>query len=395
MKSVDLMLKAIAVVVLGCWLMIGFGLAAVAAEFKVIPSLALKGEYNDNVFFDEKNERSDYIATVAPGLDIINRTERLDFSLGGHLRIIRYRDQDDLDAEDYDGSGRLSYSLSPILRVHAGALYDKSTQPDRDVVETGLVQNRRTRRRQRYNGGLDYSMTEKAAVALNYTYQDDDWNSPDPDDEDWTLNSGDLLFTYDLSGTIPNTVGRLNATYANADYETTETDYYAGTLGFVHQFSEIYSVQLDAGARYTDSEFENNRSDQKWGGKGYLGLIYGGEFTRADLSASYDVAAASGRRGPVERTRFVINARHQFLEKLWLGISAGYYLNKSSEEEFAQNEIDEKTVRVRPGFDWEIHRFVSLDGAYEYVYTDDNADNTDTDRHKVYVQVKFSYPVID
>ena len=389
------MLRAIATAVLGSWLIIGFGLNAGAAEFKVIPSVALKGEYNDNVFFDEDNEESDYIGTASPGLEIINRTERLDLNLNGHYRIIRYKDAGELDAEDYDGSGRLNYRLTPILLFTGGALYDKSTQPDRDVVETGLIQNRRTRHRQRYNGGLQYTINEKAAVALNYVYQDDDWRGNDPDDEDWTLNSGDMLFTYDLSGTFKSTTGRLNSGYSNADYETSETDYYFGTLGFVHQFSEIYSMQLDAGARYTDSEFDNNQDDQKWGGRGYLGLIYAGEFTGVDLSASYDVAAASGRRGPVERTQFVLNARHRFLEKLWLGVSTGYYLNKSSEEEFAEDEIDEKTVRVRPYFNWGIHRYVSLEGAYEYVYADDNADNTDTDRNQVYLQVKFSYPLID
>ena len=114
--------------------MLGFGLNAGAAEFKVIPSVALKGEYNDNVFFDEDDQISDYIGTVTPGLEIINRTERLDLNLNGHYRIIRYKDAGELDAEDYDGSGRLSYSLTPVLRLNAGALYDKSTQPDRDVV---------------------------------------------------------------------------------------------------------------------------------------------------------------------------------------------------------------------------------------------------------------------
>ncbi|MGD9122696.1 MAG: outer membrane beta-barrel protein [Desulfobacterales bacterium] len=389
------MMKKTAIAVLVGCLMAGFGPEGWAAEFKVIPSLVLRGQYNDNIFFDAENEESDYIGTVKPGLEIINRTERLDLSLAGHYRVIRYRDQGELDAEDYDGRGRLKYNLTPVLRLNAGALYDKSTQPDRDVVETGLIQNQRTRRRQRYNGGLEYTINEKAATTFNYVYQDDDWSSNDPDDEDWTLNSADMLFTYDLSGTIESTVGRVNFGYANADYETAEIDYYFATLGFLHQFSEIYSMQLDAGPRYTDSEFDDNQSDQKWGGRGYLALIYSGEFTRADLSASYDVDAASGRRGAVERTRFVADVRHRFLEKLWLGISGGYYLNKSSQDEFAQDEIDERTVRVRPRFNWEIHRYVSLEGAYEYIYVDDNADDTDTDRHNVYLQVTFAYPVIE
>jgi hypothetical protein len=163
----------------------------------------------------------------------------------------------------------------------------------------------------------------------------------------------------------------------------------------VHHFSEIYSMQLDLGPRYTDSEFDNNANDSVLGGRGYLSLIYTGEFTRADLTASHDVEAASGRRGPVERTRFVGSVRHQLLEKLWLGFSAGYYFNDSSNEEFSSTRVDEETVIARPRFSWEIHRYVNLEGAYQYAHVKNNVDNSNRDRNKVYLQVKFAYPVID
>jgi hypothetical protein len=281
------------------------------------------------------------------------------------------------------------------LLFNAGALYDKSTQPDRDVVETGLIQSDKTRYRQHYNGGLEYILSEKAAAELSYLYQHDNWDSHDPDDENLTVNSADMLFTYDLSGTFNSTVGRLNFGYANYDYETSDVNLYFGTLGFLHHFSEIYSIQLDAGPRYTDANFDGGGNDQTWGGRGNLHLIYSGEFTRVDLGTSHDITAASGRRGAVERTAFVLDVRHQLLEKLWPGISAGYYLNKSSRDEFASDKIDEQTVRVRPRLSWEISRYVSLEGAYEYVYVKDNEDNADTDRNSVYLQVTFAYPVID
>ena len=70
-------------------------------------------------------------------------------------------------------------------------------------------------------------------------------------------------------------------------------------------------------------------------------------------------------------------------------------MNESSSKEFAAFQVDERTVRVRPRFSWEIHRYVNIEGAYEYVYVKDNTDNTDTDRNKVYLQVKFAYPVVE
>jgi hypothetical protein len=389
------MLKT-AAVVLGVILLVTVtGTETGADEFKVTPSVSLRGEYNDNIFFSESDEEDDYIGTVSPGLEMSDRTERLALNLAGFAHVIEYADHSKVSGVDYDGNGRLKYNLTPRLLFNTGALYDKSTQPDRDVVETGLIQSDKTRYRQRYNGGLRYILSEKAAAELSYLYQHDNWDSHDPDDENLTVNSADMLFTYDLSGTFNSTVGRLNFGYANYDYETSDVNLYFGTLGFLHHFSEIYSIQLDAGPRYTDSSFDGGGNDQTWGGRGNLHLIYSGEFTRVDLGASHDITAASGRRGAVERTAFVLDARHQLLEKLWPGISAGYYLNKSSHDEFASDKIDEQTVRVRPRLSWEINRYVSLEGAYEYVHVKDNEDNTDTDRNTVYLQVTFAYPVID
>ena len=389
------MLKAIAVAVLGSGLIIGLGLNAGADEFKVIPSVTLRGEYNDNVFFDEDNEDSDYIGKVSPGLEIIDRTERLNLNLNGRFHIIRYRDAGDLDAEDYDGRGAISYQFTPVFRGSASAAYVKDSSAGRDIDETGLVQSTDTRRRQSYGAGFDYTLTEKASVDFSYAFDKSDFDNPDRDEEDFKSHSAGAGFNYNLSSLLYETTGRLAAGYAHYDYETSKTDYYYGTVGAMWRFSEIFSLKADVGARYTDTQFKGADNNTKWGGLGSAALTYHGEFTTADVSAGRDIQAASGRRGVVERTTFVLDVRHRFLEKLWLGVSAGYYLNESSADEFAAEKIDEETLRVRPYFNWGIHRYVSLEGAYEYVYVDDNTDNTDTDRNQVYLQVKFAYPVIE
>jgi hypothetical protein len=148
------MLKTIAIAVLGGVLIVGAGQVAKAAEFKAIPSIALRGEYNDNIFFTRDETISDYIGTGSPGLEIINRTERLNLNLNGAFHFIRYEDADELDSDDYDAQGRIRYQLTPVLTGSAGAAYIKDSRPDREIEETGLVQDVRTRRRQRYNGGL-------------------------------------------------------------------------------------------------------------------------------------------------------------------------------------------------------------------------------------------------
>ena len=48
-----------------------------ADEFKLIPSLAVREEYNDNIFASSNDTADDFITTLSAGLELVERTERL------------------------------------------------------------------------------------------------------------------------------------------------------------------------------------------------------------------------------------------------------------------------------------------------------------------------------
>ena len=52
-----------------------------ADDFKLIPSLAVREEYNDNIFGSVSDTVDDFITTISPGLELVERTERLDLGL--------------------------------------------------------------------------------------------------------------------------------------------------------------------------------------------------------------------------------------------------------------------------------------------------------------------------
>ena len=52
--------------------------SGVMAEFNLIPSLAVREEYNDNIFFSYSDTIDDFITTVSAGLELTERTEQLD-----------------------------------------------------------------------------------------------------------------------------------------------------------------------------------------------------------------------------------------------------------------------------------------------------------------------------
>jgi uncharacterized protein (PEP-CTERM system associated) len=68
-----------------------------ADEFKLTPSVAVRQEYNSNIFFDSSNEKDDFITRVKPGLELIERTERIDLRLAGFVTPYVYWENDELN----------------------------------------------------------------------------------------------------------------------------------------------------------------------------------------------------------------------------------------------------------------------------------------------------------
>ena len=56
-------------------------------EFKIIPSVSVREEYDDNVFYTSSDEKDDFITTAAAMLELSQRTERLNLNLVKPLEL--------------------------------------------------------------------------------------------------------------------------------------------------------------------------------------------------------------------------------------------------------------------------------------------------------------------
>jgi hypothetical protein len=384
---------------------------ALADEFKLTPSIAARQEYNDNIFFDTNRGEDSFITRVTPGLELIERTERLDLRLAGFVTPFVYWDDSDLNSVDQDYSGRAGYLLTPRLRVGAEAAVRVDHQPDRDIRTTGIAYGDSRRIQQRYGGNAAYEFTERTGGSVGYVYTREDWRSDDPDLEDYDSHGVTLGLSRDLGAAKGITVGLVSAGYAPYDYETSETDYWFGTVGLKHRLSEIFNVSADAGARYTRSEFDAQRlvfippfflavvtereNDSGWGAIGHAALGYVGEKTHASFDASYDVAPLSGSQGVVQRTALTFSGGHLLTEKLRLGLFTGGFRNQSDENEFSGQKIDEYSFTVNPSLRWEIYRDVTLEAGYSFTYVDYRDDDTSASRNLGYIQIAYGLPLLE
>lgn len=403
-------LRMVAVMMTGLILLPAAKLSA--DEFKLTPSIAVRQEYNSNIFFDSKDEEDDFITRVRPGLELLNRSERLDLRLAGFVTPFFYWENDELNSIDQDYSGRLSYRPTPLLTLGADAGVRVDHQPDRDIGVTGIAYGDNRRIQQRYGGNLEYMFTERTSGSVSYAYTRDDWRKGmDSDLEDYDSHSVTLGLARELGVARGITVGLINAGWAHYEFESSETDYYFGAVGVRHRLTEIFNVTADVGVRYTDSRFDvarltvvppgvlavvtDEQSDSGWGGIGHLGIEYTGERTRASLNASHDVNAASGARGVVQRTGLTLTGGYLLTEKLRLGLFAGVFKNDSDKNEFSGEKVDELAYLARPSLRWEIYREFTLEAGYNLSYLDDREADEASVQHVVYLQLAYGLPLFE
>ena len=371
-----------------------------AAELKLDPSLAIKQEYNDNIYLDAASRSHDFITTFSPGITLETKTESAGVNINARVDQRYYADLKDLNALDQFYKGSFYYLVHPRLNISAKANYSIDSSPDRDILTTGLLLNAVTRERQSYSFSGEHRISEGTLAILSYEYGRDDYYSEKHNDmESQNVNLGVI---HDLSYFTLLTKGRTNFGYSRYIYSGAEIDNYTGTVGLSRDLNEIWSLLLDAGARYTTSKFSgslaNANTEQTSQGSGWVGqatLSYKGLLTNGNLTFSQDVMPAYGQIGTTERTSLNFSINRKFTYELSGGLSARYFLNKSSQEQYALQKIDSQTTNVTPSIRYEFTKNTSIEASYNYVFYKDSVANTDADRNLFMVRLYIQHPLFD
>jgi hypothetical protein len=380
---------------------------AMGEEFKLIPSAALKEEYNDNIFFSANDKESNFITTLSSGLALTTGTERLNVRLLAGIDGILHADNEDFDAVDQNYYGRLHCSVGPRTGLFAEVGFARDSRADRDIETTGLVTG--TVRRDRQNGAIsfDYALYPKTSAVLSCRYEQDDYE--DPEYSDIKSHSATLVLAHDLGSLLSSTTGRVNIGYTGYLFANSKVDNYTGTVGASRAFSETWSLLVDVGARLTRSEFEvaylefvpplslrtvvAKETSCSRGWIGQAAFSYHGEMTSGSLTFNRDVMTATGRTGTTERTALIFDLRRKWTSELSGHLSAGYYLNKSGKEEFATKAIDEKTLRIKPWIRYELTQDMAVEAAYQYTRVIYGQSDAEADQNLFSIHFLIKYPL--
>ncbi len=367
---------------------------------KLDASLALKEEYNDNIFITPSNKLDDFITTVSPALAFSDIAERSGIMLFGRLDGIYYAENDELNDIDQFFNTRIEHRLDPRLNLSGEFEYIKDSRPDRDIETTGLVLDRFLRYRRDISLAGKYSVSENTAASLAYAYVNQDFENPTSADYD-SHNAG-LTVTHRLAKYLPSTSTRMNIDYNRYDYPDIKVTNYLGTIGASHEITERLGLLIDLGGRYTKQRREDqpvvptsDLSEHESGFTGQLRLSYKDEFTRQNLTFSHDIQAASGRNAVTERTALKFDISHRFTYNFKGSFKIGYYLNQADQGTFATEDIDEKTLRLQSALHYEIRDDVVLDASYIYTRSKDEVANESAKRNLIFLQFVIFYPFFE
>jgi opacity protein-like surface antigen len=372
-------------------------------EFKLVPSFGLREEYNDNLFFTKEGKIGDFVTTLSPGLEMSNRTERLDFNLSGHVRGLLYTRNEDLNAIDYDGRGRLLYALDPNLNFSAHGELRRDSTPGQVLEPTGLVTSVTTYYKYLIGSGLDYAWTEKTKTSLSYSYTryDYDYSQPGLLNSTTEVHDVSLGFIHDLSQYFLNTAGRVSLGYSRYLYRNTTVQYCYGTIGANRALNEKWTLLLDVGPSYTRSEVQLEgltiREKVTQEGTGFFGqatLSYKGEKSTGDLAFSHRLMPGSGTVGVTENTSLTLGLSHRFTYELSGRLSTGVYRNKADRGQYSIVGVNQITFNVTPGIRYEFTKDFAVEASYSYSWVKDKLADTERSRNLLMINFIIQYPFV-
>jgi len=380
---------------------------ALADPDSITPFISLNEQYSDNILFDDDQPEADWITAAEAGLTLKRKTERLDTWLKGSLKQRWYVDNGELDSLDGFASGSIDYRLTERLSLGGTADYSKDSTRDRDTDTTGLKISG-DREKTKFSVSSDYLVSEKTKAGLEIRYGTTEIEE-DNELEDNDSFSVILSLSKNLSETFRNTTGLLNLNYFRytADIETWRSgrvitqfqeytsDTFQFSAGFSRQLTEILDIYCQAGASLSrtdekkSSRIQNGNltfrtpdvedDGETWGGVFSTGINYNGLKSAMGLALSRDMRGASGTNGVVQRTSLSGNVRHRITEELTLSLRTSCYLNEN--ERTNQDDTDDLTFNVQPGFNYRFTQTLFLKGYYRYTHLDDRIEDTHTERN--------------
>lgn len=363
-----------------------------AGETTLTPQLSIGGRYDNNLLFERIDPIDDYSSVVQPALELNHKTELSNIDLGADLHFINYLEQSDMDTvKQYYHMGA-DTQLSERIGVDAKIGYVIDTLLDSELEETGRVFNREDREQLRAGAGMDYSLSQKSEIGVNYAFNHTNYEEQGRADRN-THFVGAYFNRFFNEGIDSLTV------LPKYRYIITTDDIavnnFSLSLGWTHKSSETGGLKLFVGGRYTEESSTSDNTDPNTEKRDTSGFILDFSYDIKDEISSFRIGISRDINFDAEGDLREVNRlystyKYSLTERLKSVISANAYLT-SSEDENIDKDICFFDIRPRLDYSLTENHLLRLSYRYSLEYDDTQEDET-VDRSQIELSVLLRFP---
>lgn len=376
---------------------------AKAADWVITPQVKMEGQYDSNINFSFTRRKHDFILNMSPAVDLTYASEVSRLTGRAALTGLVYLRDSRLDTLNQYYSVLAEHKVAPRLALTFDGGYTLDSTLTEELTAAGYVMNRTRREAWRAAPGLAFYLTERAILKGGYSYAQTDYQ--DPRYNDYHQHTGTLALHYLLKNAKTTVIGVVLGRLVN--YPTIDNLYRnLGTYaGLEHKFTEDWTLSLSAGANYNwftsqtavlDLELFpliriKQQKEETFSVTPYFNIEGKRRWERASLTFGYKLDQSASAGGYIlEYHGVYAGFSLNITERLSTGLRGNLYYSTASSPRTSYENL---VFYISPEVSYKLTEKLAANTGYRYGWREDFINPRTTDRHFVWVNLSYTYPM--
>ena len=341
-----------------------------AAEWSLLPSIGVKGLYNDNLILTAQPQQATYGYWVSPAAEFAGKTERLEVSGRVAGDYVSYYGGEATQFTNIFLPVTVRYKTEKDLLGFSGGFTRDNTLMS-ELLDTGLVLRFTQRNQWTANPSWTRSITETLSVQSNFQVADttyEDGLRLGLNDYQLFKGSGGLLYQMTEQDQI-----QLFGSYSNFHTTNAPSSFRASfpgmNLSLTHAFTETLAGTVSGGPSFVSSSSQavsNNNTDQRTVWLFGTSLVKKFESTSIKVNVARDILP-SGFGVMLQTDRGGVTVSHDLSETLTASFDgSGYSVSGLTDLASGGTISESRFFFATPQIAWKFSEWWKLELSYNY-----------------------------